>query len=58
MVTLFVALILAFVFGRSWEGTIRINGLLSSLTLARLGRVNVLAWSHRPGRAYVRLAVS
>ena len=55
MATLFFALILAFLFGRSWEGTIRINGLLSSLTLARLGRVHVLAWAFRPGRVYVKI---
>jgi len=55
--TLLVALLGALLLGASWEGAIRLPGILASCTFVRLGRIGAALWCYRPGRVYVRVRV-
>lgn len=57
MGTLIFALLMALMFGRGWEGTVRLRPVLASCTFAKLGRVCVAAYAFRRGRVYVRIGV-
>jgi hypothetical protein len=58
MTTLLLALLAALLLGRSFEGTVKMPGILASLTFAKFGRVSAALWGFRPGRVYVRLGVA
>lgn len=55
MLTLALAVLGALLLGASFEGTVRLPGILASCTFVRLGRVRLAAWCYRPGRLYLRL---
>ena len=55
MLALTLALLGALLLGASWEGTIKVRGVLASCTFWQVGRVRAAAWAYRPGRVYVRI---
>jgi len=55
MLTLALALLAAVLLGRTFEGTVKMRPILASCTFAQVGKVRLTAWSHRPGRLYVRI---
>jgi hypothetical protein len=57
MWALAAAVLVILAFGGQIEGTIKIPGILSSVTFARFGRVSIGAWSYRPGRLYYKVAI-
>ena len=63
MLTLLVALAGLLLLGAAgatatWEGTIKLPGILMGSGIAKLGRVGILLYTYRPGRCYVRLGVA
>jgi len=57
MWTLVFALLCALLLSRSFEGSLRINGVFFGVTFLTLGRVRIHARTWRPGRVYIRLEV-
>jgi len=55
MVTLVIALLGALALGLSFEGTVKLPGLLAGCTFAQVGRVRLGFVTFRPGRVYLRL---
>ncbi len=55
MLTLLFALLGALWLGASWEGTIKVPGILAICTFFELGHVRAFARAYRPGRVYVRI---
>jgi len=55
MWTLAIALLGALLVGASYEGAVRIPGVVASCSFLRLGRVRAALWAYRPGRVYVRV---
>lgn len=55
MFTLALALLCAVLLGTSWEGTVKMRGVLASCVFLRLGRVRAAAWAYRPERLYIRV---
>jgi len=57
MLTLVLAILGALVLGASYEGAVKVPGILASCTFWKLGRVGAGLWAYRPGRVYVRVGV-
>jgi len=57
MLTLAFALLGALLLGASWEGCIKLPGVLASCSLVTLGKVRAFGFAYRPGRLYVRVGV-
>jgi len=55
MLTLALALLAALLLGTSYEGAVRLPGVVASCSFFRFGRVRAAAWAFRPGRVYIRI---